>query len=178
MTDPFEIGKLLRRFLVPAYNPERDISSRYLKAVRQWIESAGEVFVVLRYLCAGGMKEYAIIRSYAEFLELIRLCPEGTDIVVFRDRQLPVRGVVDDEFIGECQRLFADGMEYLIVYLSCGAPGEAVHPGSMGESHVDLIKHLDDARGDSVAVGPCPRFVDADNEAMISASKGGIDGPR
>jgi len=48
----------------------------------------------------------------------------------------------------------------------------------MGDSHATLIEDLTDIMGQPVAVGLGPRFIETDNDAMISASKGGIDGPR
>jgi hypothetical protein len=41
-----------------------------------------------------------------------------------------------------------------------------------------LVEDLMEEMGEQVAFGACPDFIHADNNRMISASKGGIDGPR
>jgi hypothetical protein len=48
----------------------------------------------------------------------------------------------------------------------------------MGDSHADLLAELEELRGREVAFGPCPAFNIPDGPTMISAAKGGIDGPR
>jgi hypothetical protein len=50
--------------------------------------------------------------------------------------------------------------------------------GEMGDTHVALGEDLGEQMGEEVAFGLCPRFNDSDSDQMISASKGGIDGPR
>ena len=160
------------------YHPERDIMPQFLATVFRSLEPAGELFVMLRYLRAAGAKDYAFIDKPDAFRRLIDLCPTGTDIIVFKDRQLPFRGRVDDDFIRDVQTQIADGTEYLCVCMSLETPGDPRLSGDLGDSHGDLLEDLADLQGEFVAIGACPPFTDADNDAMISASKGGIDGPR
>jgi hypothetical protein len=160
------------------YNPERDITPVYLATVTRWIQSTGEVFVVMRYLRAAGSKDYAFLETSAAFHRLVALCPTGTDIIAFRDRPLTIRGHVTDEFIRDAYSQIADGTEYLCVSLSTQSPGDPRLSGRIGDNRSDLTEDLDNVRGQPVALGPCPRFIDADNDSMISAAKGGIDGPR
>src|SRR5688572_27625395 len=49
------------------YNPERDVTPKFLETVGQWIDASSEVFVVLCYLRAAGMKDYAFIKTREEF---------------------------------------------------------------------------------------------------------------
>lgn len=161
-----------------SYNPDRDITPEYLATVNRWIELTGEVFVVLRYLRMAGAKDYAFVKTVEDFTHMVSLCPDGTDLIVFRDRQLNLRGLVTDEFIREARRLIADGYEYLAVRMSPLSPDDPRLHGDLGNGHAELVEYLESSHGDFVALGPCPPFDDADNETMISASKGGIDGPR
>ena len=160
------------------YNPERDITPEYLNTVDSWIRVSGEVLVIMRYLRGGGSKDFALITSPDLFRQLIDRCPVGTDIIVFRDLQLPLRGVVDSEFIAKAKRLVPDGSEYLYIRTTPERPDDPRCFGEFDEGHVTLVVDLNDEIGESVAFGLCPNFVPDDNEAMISASKGGIDGPR
>jgi hypothetical protein len=160
------------------YRPERDVTPDYLATVARWVEATGEVFVVMRYLRAAGAKGYAFIQSVHTFRQLIDLCPTGTDIIVFRDRQLPIRGRVNDDFIRDAQSQIHDGTKYLCVCVRPQSPSDPRLRGDMGDSHASLIEDLQYVQGELVALGPCPQFIDPDSDRMVSASKGGIDGPR
>ncbi len=160
------------------YNPERDVSPAFLATVMEWIKATGEVFVVLRYLWAAGSKDYGFIANTREFETLVSVLPIGTDIIVFRKNQLPIRGIVDEPFIETALAEIEDGTEFLIVETSPEKEGDSRLHGTIGDSHDDLIESLNDYIGMPVSLGPCPHFNDPDNEDMISAAKGGIDGPR
>ena len=160
------------------YVAERDISSDFCRTVESWIDQQGEVFVVLRYLRAAGAKDYAFVRSAAEFKALIHVCPIGTDIEVFREPQLPTQGMVTSEFISRLSTEVPDWGEYLYVVLEPRGPDDPRLFGEMGGTADELAEDLSHQGGKLIAIGPCPPFNDPDNEAMISRSKGGIDGPR
>ncbi len=83
------------------YNPERDITPHFVETVSDWLTASSELFVVLRYLRGAGAKDCAFIHNQDEFRQLIETCPTGTDIIVFRDRQLPIRGIVTKDLIAE-----------------------------------------------------------------------------
>jgi len=165
------------------YNPERDVTPAFLETVGQWIEesASSDVFVVLRYLRAAGAKDYAFITSRADFAALIASVPDGTDIVVFRDPQLPLRGKVTPEFLARAMNHLSDGEEYMLVRMSPDShlpAGDLRRFGEMGGSHAELTQVLEDEIDEEIALGICPRFIEADHDRMISASKGGIDGAR
>lgn len=42
------------------YDPDRDITPRFLGIVNGWFDTTPELFVVLRYLRAAGAKDYAL----------------------------------------------------------------------------------------------------------------------
>jgi hypothetical protein len=159
------------------YNPDRDVTPAYLSTVRDWIAATGEVLVIMRYLCGGGSKDFALVTSPEEFDQLVDVCPMGTDIIVFRDPQLPLRGVVDDAFVKQVQDLLHDQDEYLFLNMKPEKPND---PRCFGEFDylINLKSDLEEMEGKTIAIGRCPDFTGPDNESMISASKGGIDGPR
>lgn len=160
------------------YNPERDITPAYLAKVDAWIAASGEVLVIMRYLRAAGSKDYALVSTSQDFRVLTDACGDGTDIIVFRDPQLPLRGKVDAEFIGHAKALVPDGHEYLYMRTTPEEEGDPRCWGEMGDAHGCLAEDLGGNVGVYVAFGPCPNFSQPDNDVIISASKGGIDGPR
>jgi hypothetical protein len=160
------------------YSPEREVTPKFLETVGSWLDSGPEVFVVLRYLRAAGAKDYAFIKTRDEFAALVALVPNGTDIIVFRDPQLRLRGRVAAEFIARAKANVGDGAEYMFVRMRPKKAGDLRLFGEMGDTHATLAEDLAEESGEEVAFGACPSFIDADNDRMISASKGGIDGPR
>lgn len=160
------------------HDPRRDVTSNYLSTVDQWVASSGEVLVILRYLGMAGAKDYVFVRSSPAFRQVVESAPTGTDIIVFKEQQLPLRGCVDDELVGIALNLVPDGTEYLVVNLVPYIEGGQRLSGRMGDSHRNLLEDLVDSEGRLIAFGPLPPFIEADNEFMISASKGGIDGAR
>lgn len=160
------------------YDPDRDLTPAFMAKVIGWIEASGEVLVVLRYLRAAGSKDVAFCRTAAEFHRLIEVVSMGTDIIVFRQRQLGLRGIVDDTLIESACSFLAEGAEYLVASLDRETASPLSTRWGMGDSHEDLLAFLKESRGEKVAIGSCPDFNSPDNDDMVSASKGGIDGPR
>jgi hypothetical protein len=135
----------------------------------------------MRYLRAGGAKDYAFIKSAADFAALVACVPDGTDIIVFRDPQLPLRGKVTPDFLARAMDHVSDGEEYMFVRMAPQSylPADDLRRfGEMGNTHAELARDWDDESGEEIAFGICPRFIEADHDRMISASKGGIDGAR
>ena len=50
--------------------------------------------------------------------------------------------------------------------------------GEIGASQAELRESLLELIGAEVALGRCPEFCVADHEGLVSAAKGGVDGPR
>ncbi|HVT80021.1 MAG TPA: hypothetical protein VHM90_05135 [Phycisphaerae bacterium] len=164
------------------YNPARDITPAFMSRVERWISDRGEVFVVLRYLRAGGAKDFLFCRSKSDFEALIDWVSVGTDIIVFRDRQLPIRGIVDAPFVSSAINSLRDAKDYMLV-LDTEEPfftDPALKRNCTGvfDYTTHLNEEIEEWRGKRVALGDCPDFRAEDHEGMISASKGGVDGAR
>lgn len=157
------------------YNPARNITPAFIERVTDWISVHGEVLVVVRRV--GGFCDFALCRSRAEFEQLVAQITEGTEIIVFRDPQLPIRGPVDETLIARALAVIPDGAEYLAITIATkpGCPLSA--RVGQGDSHADLKETLRDWWGVDVAVGQPDVWI-ADHEGMISRAKGGVEGPR
>jgi hypothetical protein len=159
------------------YNPERDVTDAYRSRVKQWITETGEVFIVLRYLNSGS-RGYSFCRTHDEFDSLLDVVPVGTDVIVFLHRQLPLRGIASESLLSEALIMVPEGTEYMLVRIFQATAGDPRLSGSMGDTHQGLREDFLEHFGFEVAFGPCPNFSTEDHAAMISASKGGMDGPR
>lgn len=160
------------------YDPARDVNAAFLDRAASWIEQAGEVLVILRYLRAAGAKDYAICRNIAEFRDLVDAAPLGTDIEVFKDAQLPLRGVVDEVFAASAFEMIPPRGDYLLISLEKRENSQVSRVALLDNCPDELRGTLAELMGVQAAFGPCPDFNVADHEELISASKGGIDGPR
>jgi hypothetical protein len=106
------------------------------------------------------------------------LLPACTDIEVLRDPQLPIRGVVDEAFIASALAGVVDGREYLLLSKETQPGSPISRVGEIGCSHAELREALEELRGTEVALGLCPAYCVPDHAGLVSAAKGGIDGPR
>lgn len=147
--------------------------------VASWIAATGEVLVILRYLCGAGSKDFVICKTDAEFAGLVERAPEGADIIVFRNRQLPLRGIAGEEFIKKATALVPDGVEYLIVRTKPSIEDDPAETGVLGDTHRDMFEDIRNSFMDcEIALGECPNYIVGDHADMISRAKGGVDGPR
>jgi hypothetical protein len=160
------------------YDPTREITPAFIAQVSDWITASGEVLVILRYLRAAGSKDYVFCRSASDFQDLVTSLPVGTETIVFRNAQLPLRGICSEALVERSLAFIPDGTEYLIALLERTGGSTRQPTGSMGDNNECLAEDMACFRGKHVAVGPLPNFTAPDNDSMISASKGGIDGPR
>jgi hypothetical protein len=118
-----------------------------------------EILMLIRYSRAAGSKTFEFFTSFDRLRERLGQLKPETSVTAFRRRQLPLRGVVDDEFIGKCLNSTRDGSEFLIIETTSRTAGrESWFHHEAGESLDELRKALEGLRGNPVAVGEYPRW--------------------
>ncbi|HEY6971169.1 MAG TPA: hypothetical protein VJA94_18310 [Candidatus Angelobacter sp.] len=143
--------------------------NHFLAMVEQWLQSQPEILVLICYSHAAGTKSFEFFHSFETLSRRLSQLPPRARVTAFRRRQLPLRGTVDDEFIGKCLNHIQDGVEFLMVEtVPRTAGGTSWFHMAAGESHGELTEALDQSRGQSVAVGSYPPWL-ADNADVISA---------
>ena len=150
----------------------------FLVTVRQWIETNGEVFALIRFHASAGAKSFEFYHSVDAFQGRLQELPPRTCITIFGSRQLPLRGKVDEEFIRQALALVPEGSEFLLVALKRTTVGDGSwFHNAAGESHAELLEALrdDNCNGKEIAVGTYPLWLE-DNEAVISAVVPAKDG--
>ena len=170
----------IRHKLPPSctYRAERDVSEKFLATVASWIAETKEVMVLFRFLAAAGRIEYGLYASAADFCAACEKAPIGTDIIAFRDSTLTLRGVVDDEFVRRAQEMIPADDDYLLIELEPHEYSTVALRGAFDKGHASLLCELVELKGRHVAVGICPDWLQPDHVRMVSAAKGGVDGPR
>jgi hypothetical protein len=140
----------------------------FLKTLENWLRSQTEVLVLIRYSRAAGDKAFEFHTSFAALRERLRQLPIEACVTVFRNPQLQLRGIVDDEFIGECLSGVPDGSEYAVVEtVSTRAGRHSSFNYTAGQSHDELRADLEDMRGRPVAAGEYPPW-EEDSPDVIS----------
>src|SRR5215813_282674 len=132
----------------------------FLETLRSWLEMTHEILLLIRYSRAAGNKSFEFFSSFETLVETLHKLPSQTSIIAFRLQQLPIRGIVDDEFIRKCLDYIPDGSEFLVVETVERSAGRAKwFHHSAGESHAELQDALERSRGKAVAAGEYPPWL-------------------
>jgi hypothetical protein len=137
--------------------------SAFLGVLEAWLRSRPEILVLIRHSRAAGRKEFEFFFSYESLAGRLRQLPPSTSVIAFRERQLPLRGVVDADFISTCLNVLPENSEFLILETR----GRDAH-WAAGETHAELRNELQDLTGRSVSVGRYPPWL-ADTTDVIAA---------
>jgi hypothetical protein len=129
-----------------------------LTTLERWFRKRPEILVRSRGQ-ASGSEEFEFFSSFGALAERMRSARPYTWFTVFEQPQLPLRGVVDDDFIARCLSSVPDGSEYLFTETVLTVAGtRSWYHNQSGESHAMLRDDLEDSRGRQVAFGfypPC-----------------------
>ena len=137
--------------------------------LESWFRTQPEILVLIRYSQAAGSKDFEFFESFQGMMDRIQTLPPETCIIAFRQPQLPIRGMVDDQFIARCISNIPDGAEFLVVELTQRVHGKAsCFHHCEDTSHAGLLDILKSSRGVAVAAGFYPQWF-ADTDDVISA---------
>ncbi|CAN5236092.1 hypothetical protein BH09PSE6_BH09PSE6_01860 [soil metagenome] len=124
--------------------------------VHRWIAASGEVLVLLQ-LSGSGEKEFVFCRDTASFDKQTASLPAQSRVTVYRDRQLPLRGIVDDNYVQSAIGQVPDGSAWLVIALKPMRAGTlSWYPNAEGTNHEDLIDDLLEFHGAEAAMGAHP----------------------
>jgi hypothetical protein len=137
--------------------------SAFLRVLENWLRASAEILVLIRYSRAAGSKEFELFSSYESLAGRLCQLPPSTSVIAFREPQLPLRGVVDADFISTCLSVFPEDSEFLVLEKRVRDVYWAA-----GEIHAELRNELQGLTGRSVAVGPYPPWL-ADTIDVIEA---------
>jgi len=135
----------------------------FLGVLENWLRSRSEILVLIRHSRAAGWKEFEFFFSYESLAGRLSQLPPSTSVIAFREPQLPLRGVVDADFISTCLNALPEDSEFLVLE-TCGRDAHWI----AGETHAELRNELQELTGRSVAVGTYPPW-QADTTDVIAA---------
>jgi hypothetical protein len=141
--------------------------SSFLNTVEQWFTACGDIFVVARYSKMAGARYYFWFKKFDTFRAQLDLFPSQTDVIVFRDNQFPLRGIVDESLIGQALNLIPDKTEAMIAG-SLEPPDSRVSIWA-ADTHTEMLDVLQDKKAEPASIGFYAPWHEPDNESMISA---------
>lgn len=149
----------------PTSHPE------FQKKTADWISANGEVLTLFRFSHAAGSKSFEFFDSLNDFNNRLAELPPRTSVIVFGEPQLPLRGVVRDEFVSAALECIDEGTYWLVVRLSKTTLGsQSWFHHVIDDSLEELEAELRDEYcwAEMVAVGPEPDWLH-DTDTVISA---------
>ena len=153
---------------------------RFLEfAVQNILERVGEILVQFKFHKGGGSTSYEFFSSIEQLKSRLSELPSKTKVIVFEEKQLPIRGKVDENFVGNVLKKHSEGSDWVIVCTS------KISMGSQSWYHyypTNSSKELEEELRDSycwnneVACGHEPSWVDDKIvEAIIPLEDGSIE---
>jgi hypothetical protein len=131
-------------------------SPEALATFERWFRAQEQILVRTRDPI-GGSDEFEFFSSFDTLKTRMQEADPYTCFTVWENAQLPLRGVVDDDFIARCLSSIPDEAEYLIVETVRRVAGKASwFYNTSDRSHTLLRSDLEDSRGTPVAVGLYP----------------------
>lgn len=152
------------------YVPTTD--PKFIVTLETWLRDRPELLLLIRYSHAAGSKDFELFTSIDALTTRIGELPPLACVTVFRQPQLPLRGIVDGEFITACLDEIPDGAEFLVVETVPRSYGREswmnwFHHGA-GDSHAQLREVLGGSQGIPVAAGLYPPWL-VDTDDVVSA---------
>lgn len=130
-------------------------SSEQLRKIEEVISVNGEILVQVDYPHSGGDgRTLYLLKSFDQFSDLVsrQYWPE-IEIIVFCEKQFPLRGKPTEELLEEAIKLIPDGERFSMVDLEDLYPAALDHVGH-GSSHVELRSEFLEINGfDYVGIG-------------------------
>ncbi len=137
----------------------------FIKKVNDWLNEQDEVFIIIRDDRYGN-HQYAVAKSYPQFFEIINTLPERTDMFVFKEQQLPLRGISNDSFLEQALMELDTPKDFLI--LSIEDENYQMNDSFHGDMNWELKAKFDDFLGQQVAFGEMPPWYDFQNNDFTS----------
>lgn len=125
-------------------------------ALAGWLAGSGELFIDLAMPRMPGAGDWWLVRSIDQLLQLLdSVTWPQVEVTIFRQPQLPLRGVPDDDLRRRALDLIPDGQWYAIQEIVGHGP-YFCRPVADGNTHAELLHDLASVEGTSIAAGLHP----------------------
>ena len=126
--------------------------------LQDWFSTSAELFIELDRPYSGASGDFYILNSYPQVEDLMTKASPSAVCFVLRDKQCPLRGLVDDTFIQRALDWLKHGDYYIII--EPNSYPQTIRFLGDGNTHLGLERELGDLRGTEVWVGQDFKFPD------------------
>ena len=127
--------------------------------ITKWFANTAELFVEKYLPHSGSDGDFMIIRSIVEFNHLAEQAQPDSVIFVSCQNMLPLRGIVNADFINEAKRMFAEGLDFVVVKPAYYP--DRFTPIESGNSHKELQNILNGFNSQMIWMGLDFKFPDS-----------------
>jgi RimJ/RimL family protein N-acetyltransferase len=136
------------------YTPTTDPT--VLATLERWFRANPEILVRTRGQCSG-REEFELFTSFKGLITRTHQVRPYTWFTIWEQPQLPLRGIVDDEFMTKCMSHIPEEAEFLIVETILTVAGAHCWIRNVsGDLRASFCEELEEMRGAPVAVGVYP----------------------
>lgn len=142
-------------------------SAAFQNTVQHWIETQGEVLTLFRYSHAAGSKAFEFYSDFAVWQARVEEMQPKTCVSVWGEKQLPLRGCIDEAFVAQARVLIPEATEWLLVGLEKVTYGRySWFSYNAGMSHKELEWELREEWGERYALGIYPHYQEDGGQEM------------
>lgn len=139
----------------------------------------GEIACVIRFSHAAGNRSFEFFENINSFKNRLLDLPPKTSVVLFHEKQFPIRGVVDEALLNRAIVTLPDGEYWTLTRTSLITEGnQSWYHVIDGNSLAELENELRDSWfwGHPVALGPEPDWHDLERteEAIVPSENGEV----
>ncbi len=146
-------------------------SDNFRSTVQRWLDEHGEVLVLIRFHASAGGKSWELFSTFPALQKRIDGLPARTCLIVLREHELHLRGIVDDAFVLKAVSQHPRGKWWLVACLELKIIGRGSwYHSSECDTPEELEEELRDefCYGKPVAVGKEPDWLE-ERDGLVSA---------
>ena len=143
----------------------------FQRDIATWIERQREVYVIVWYAQRAGMKRFILVRSIEQWAALTNeILTSGLrgEVIVFKQPQLPIRGIADEKLLQRAMAEISDGEEWMLISSDDQDPNNTSCCG--GNTYQELKETWEEYRRRRIAIGIDVDWLAPDSEDVQSGS--------
>src|SRR5688500_9198327 len=131
---------------------DRRLNSDWVALVCASIEESGEAFLSIKYLYNSPTMNFALVTSPDQLQLVIRACPDGAELTLWRRARLAVRGELTSALIEQARSLIPDDSECVCLFTASGSATDPRLAGDSWRSVSSMLAELEEHLGEPVAI--------------------------
>lgn len=136
-----------------ANHPVSSKSEIFEKTLSKWFEEKGEILILIWYPLSHGY-DLELHQDLNLLKKRIADLEPGRSLSLIKDFYLPIRGVIDQEFITKALQYIDENEEFIVLGLEYKDRHKGIKPDFVrGDNHAELVEILNELSGEKIALG-------------------------